>query len=271
MPPSTISEINRLPFEEKRQYFIRAIPPQVFEMFNLSPDLIDEQGRSLIEIKGRPGSVTAEMRLYHEAGFPDPIWYGQITDTMNGQLHVLLYVLNDPNSPRFNVDRMPDGTPTQFGILCRNLEAEEAAMRAGLAPGQIRHGLRLLRSAVKTFDDFVASLGHELYFAEPLYYHNAILFERYGFNYQQGRKLMERINAGFAPAGSNPVGFAPGGDLLSKLDGSTPFRQPDAANSIRLRSWAIHDGILDQPFTNVTMYKRIEKHAGISTCDGCSW
>jgi hypothetical protein len=55
------------------------------------------------------------------------------------------------------------------------------------------------------------------------------------------------------------AGFQPGGDLHTQLDGSTPFRKPDAANSIRKRSWAIHDGILGEPFTNVTMYKRIGK------------
>ena len=66
-------------------------------------------------------------------------------------------------------------------------------------------------------------------------------------------------------------GFSAGGDLLAKLDGSTPFRQPNAADSIRLRSWAIHDGILGEPFTSVTMYKRVGKNAGINTCPECVW
>jgi acetoin utilization protein AcuC len=66
-------------------------------------------------------------------------------------------------------------------------------------------------------------------------------------------------------------GFGPGGDLHPLLDGSTPFRQPQAAHSIRLRSWAIHDGILGEPFRNVTMYKQVGKHAGFSTLSDCSW
>jgi hypothetical protein len=66
-------------------------------------------------------------------------------------------------------------------------------------------------------------------------------------------------------------GFSSGGDFLPLLDGSTPFRQPEAANRIRLRSWAIHDGIFGEPFTNFTMYKRIGKPAGISTCSDCEW
>jgi acetoin utilization protein AcuC len=172
-----------------------------------------------------------------------------------------LYILNNPDSPRFDVDKMPDGSPTRFGILQRNLEAEQAAMRAGLAPGQVRHGLRMLPAAIRSFENFVESLGHDLYFVEPLYYHNAIIFERYGFAYQVGRKLMERIEAGFSEAG----------DLHSRLGGSTPFRTHDAEHSIRLRSWAIHDGILGEPFTNVTMYKRVGKSAGINTCPSSKW
>jgi hypothetical protein len=67
-----------------------------------------------------------------------------------------------------------------------------------LSPGQVRRGLRLLAPAIETFEQFVASLGHDMYFVEPLYYHNAVIFERYGFTYQMGRRLMERIESGFS-------------------------------------------------------------------------
>ena len=125
-----------------------------------------------------------ELALFHEADFPDPVLYGHLTDTVNGQVHVLLYVLNDPESPRFDVDKMPDGRPTKFGTLMRNIQAERAALEAGLAPGQVRRGPRLLNPAIIAFEKFVESLGHDMYFIEPLYYHNAVIFERYGFNYQ---------------------------------------------------------------------------------------
>jgi hypothetical protein len=258
---STIGGINLLPESEKRAIYTRLIPPELLQRFNIPSSLTDGEGHSLIQLDSAPGSGDASMALYHEHGFPDPILYGHLTDTLNGQIHVLLYILNDPDSPRFDVDRMPDGRTTRFGTLVRNLQAEQAALEAGLAPGQVRSGMRLLPSAVVSFEEFVQSLGHDLYFVEPLYYHNAIIFERYGFAYQVGRKLMERIQ----------VGFSKGGELLPLLDGSTPFRQPRAAKGIRLRSWAIHDGLLGQPFTNVTMYKRVGKSAGISTCPNCSW
>jgi hypothetical protein len=43
------------------------------------------------------------------------------------------------------------------------------------------------------------------------------------------------------------------------------------ADSIRGRSWAMHDGIADQIFTDVTMYKRLQDHAGIDTYPGGVW
>jgi hypothetical protein len=66
-------------------------------------------------------------------------------------------------------------------------------------------------------------------------------------------------------------GFEPGGDLRQKLDGSTPFRQAHAADSIRLRSWAIHDQILGEIFREATMYKTIGQQAQVNTCPGVNW
>jgi hypothetical protein len=260
MTPSTIGGINKLPENEKRAIYARYIPKPLLERFNL-PDADSVRIQSLLQFKFAPGSSDVEMSLFHEQHFPDPILYAHLTDTLTGQIHVLLYILNDPESLRFDVDRLPDGSPTRFGTLKRNLEAEGAAMEAGLAPGQVRHGLRLLHQAMDAFENFVASLGHDMYFVEPLYYHNAVIFERYGFAYQMGKRLMDSIQAGFHE----------GGDLYPLLDDSNPFRSSKAGNRIRLRSWAIHDGILGEPFTNVTMYKRVGKMAGINTTPGCEW
>jgi hypothetical protein len=168
MNPSNIGGINILPDREKLEFYRRIVPLELIDHFGLSPDLIDEKGNSLMKLKCKPGSNDVEMYLYHQIGFPDPILYGHLTDTISGQIHVLLYILNSPDSPRFDVDKMPDGSPTRFGILRRNLEAEQAAMRAGLAPGQVRHGLRMLPAAIQSFEEFVIGLGHTLYFVMAL-------------------------------------------------------------------------------------------------------
>lgn len=261
MSPSTITGINQLPVDEKREIYARMIPKALIDRFQLPSDFYDEQGKDLLSFKFASQSPSVEMILRHQVEFPDPVQYGHLTDTMNGQIYILLYVLNDPDSPRYDIDRMPDGRNTIFGTKLRHIEAELAAMRDGLTPGQIRHGLGILHEAILCFEDFVTSLHQEIYFVDPLYYHNAVIFEKFGFAYQVGRKLMERIE----------MGFSPGGDLYKQLDPSNPFRKPEGANSIRLRSWAIHDGILGEPFSEVTMYKYVGKQAGIKTCFNCTW
>lgn len=260
MNASTIGGINLLPDSEKFALYCQVIPAVLFEKFQIpKPGTI--RISNFLKINNSHGSTDVELSLYHETGFPDPILYGHLTDTINGQIHILLYILNDPESPRFDVDRMPDGTMTKFGTLQRNIPAEKSAMEANLAPGQIRHGLRLLTPAIQSFESFVSGLGHEVFFVEPLYYHNAVIFEKYGFAYQTGKKLMDRINNGFSE----------GGDLFNQLNSSSVFRNPGAANSIRLRSWAIHDGILGEPFSNVTMYKKVGINSGVSTCPLIKW
>jgi len=259
--PSSIGGINRLPEDEKRAIYARVIPSGLLEKYQIKTDLVDDNGRDLFILNCPTKSTSAEISLYHQHSFPDPVLYGHITDTINAQIHILFYVLNNPNAARFDIDRLPDGRLTQLGVKHRNIPEEIKAMSAGHSPGQIRQGPHMLRAALDTFETFIQSLGHDLHFAEPLYYHNAVIFEKYGFAFQQGRRLMQRIQSGFSPDG----------DLLKKLDNSTPFRQPQAAHTVRLRSWAIHDGILSEPFRDVTMYKQVGKHAGFSTCSECSW
>ena len=261
MKPASIATINLLPWDEKKDTYCRFIPSELLQRFTIHPDFTDVHGRSLITLSCEAGTSDVELDLRHRIDAEDPLLYAHLTDTINGQIHVLLYVVNDPDSPRFDVDRMPDGTRTRFGIMQRNIEAEIAAMRAGLAPGQVRQGLRLLRYSTPAFEAFVESLGHDLFFVEPLSYHNAVVFERYGMGYVRGQNLMEHIHTEFQASGT----------LHRMLDASTPFREPEHATSIRGRSWAIHDGILGQVFSDVTMYKNIQRHAGIETFPDAVW
>jgi len=65
-------------------------------------------------------------------------------------------------------------------------------------------------------------------------------------------------------AHASPVFFVE----IQMLDGSTPFRRADAWKTIRGRSWAIHDGILGEPWHGIRMYKQVGKHAGMDTFPG---
>lgn len=261
MALSSIASINRLERAEKVRIYTRFIPRVIFERYQLPADLSSPDGRSLLTLRCEPGSSDVRLELRRSPQEADPLIFAHLTDTINGQIHVLLYVINDPDAPRFDVDKMPDGTPTRFGSNLRNLPAEKAAMEDGLAPGQIRSGLRILSHSIASFEDFVRSLRHDIYFVEPLFYHNAIIFERYGFAYLKGRRLMEQIHGGFSADGV----------YARQLDGSSPFRQPWMRDSIRGRSWAIHDGVLGEPFNNVTLYKRVGASAGVETFPDAGW
>ena len=263
LPISSIRGINEWGATVTASIYRTLIPDEALLQYNIDPKtLTDVQGNELVEFICPPGTSSVEVKVWHQAGARDPLLYLQLADNMNHQLSVLLFVVNDPTAPRFDVDRdWRTGELTKFGTQSRNFEAEVAAMQAGLAPGQVRRGLKLTRKLMPLFEIFVSRLGHQMFFMEPLAYHNALLFERYGCAYSQGRAKMEWINREFAP----------GGTLYHRLDGATPFRYHGAERTIRGRSWAIHDGLLGEPFGDIHMYNRIGINADISTFPGGIW
>lgn len=261
--PNSIREINDLPPEEKYAIYATLLPDWLFMRYGIDRRTfkvaIDEY--PVISFRCPQGSRAMEIIAKRRSTDTDPILYLNLADTFNQHLLVLLLIVNDPDAPRFNVDVDTHGNPTHFGTASRNLAAEKEAMRAGLAPGQIRKGMRVFKEAVPLFDTFVSRMGHDIFFIEPLSYHNAIVFERYGFNYLRGYKDMVSIHEHFQP----------GGELYERLTEENPFRHPNAWKSIRGRSWAVHDGILGHPFTGFQMYKRIGLDANINTFPNAVW
>ncbi len=98
MPPSTIGGINLLSESEKRAIYSRYIPESLLKKYNIPP-LTSAAGYNLLQFRFASGSTDVEMRLFHEVDFPDPILYAHITDTMNGQIHVLLIHSQRPRIP----------------------------------------------------------------------------------------------------------------------------------------------------------------------------
>ncbi len=259
--PGSIREINDLAQDRKYAIYRTLIPNWVYPMFEIDPDTVIFQAGTEIVIRCPSGSASVEITVYHEPESKDPALYLHMGDTFNSQLVVMMVVVNDPNSPRFNVDVDAHGQTTQLGTCGRNISEELRAMQAGLAPGQVRRGLRVFRSALPTFEQFVSAMGHQLFLIEPLFYHNAIAFERYGFTYARGFQKMKTIQDAFST----------GGRALAALDGSTPFRSPELHRSVRGRSWAIHDGVIGDTFSGVQMYKRVGVNANIVSFPNALW
>lgn len=255
----SLNQINVLPEPVKLGVYRHLVPDQLLSDFCIDPDtLCNAQGVPLVTFTCPAGSRVVEVDVRPEPDFEDPLLYLELRDTRLNQIEVMLLVVNDPSGERFATDCDWRGLRTEFGVVRRNLSEEVRAMEAGLAPGQVRRGLRQSRVQIPLFEDFVRRLGHDYYLMEPLTYHNALLFERLGCNYVQGLRKMQWIHSAMQP----------GGGLYDAFDGSTPFRQPDAWRTIRGRSWAIHDGILGDPWHGVRMYKRVGRHAGVNTFPG---
>lgn len=261
MFPTSIREINALPDAEKEAIYRTLLPDWLYTDYGVDRVHLTVNGQRVVRFRCPSGSRALESIVRRYASDIDPMLYLNMADTFNNQLLVLLVNVNDPNAPRFNIDRDEEGNPTHLGTTSRNIHAELEAMKAGLAPGQVRQGLRVFRQLVPLFEQFISNMGQEMFFIEPLSYHNAIVFERYGFNYVRGYQEMVNINREFQP----------GGSLHMKLNAISPFRSPDAWETVRGRSWAIHDGILGHPFTGFQMYKRIGQHAGVNTFTDSRW
>ena len=258
VPMHSIRQINALPEGQKTEVYRRLVPKDLLSQFGIDPvTWADAKGVNLVHMEAAPGASFVRIRVLPFPDFPDPLFHLELGDTGNYQLEILLVVINDPYGERFDVDRDWAGEPTKFGLMRRNLEEEERAMKAGLSPGQVRCGLRQMNRQLPMVEDFAAGLGHEAYLANPLGYHNAIFLEWQGFTYIRGRPKMEWIHGEFQP----------GGELFQRLDGSTPFRQAEMGATVRGRSWAIHDGVLGEPWPalEVRMFKHVGHHAGMCT------
>ena len=257
--PVNILHLNNLPDKTKLRLYRGLLPASVLAQFKI--DLITWKAARdayRVELKAEAGTGVVKVSIVNPVDETDVYVAVELQDNAFGSIDLNLVVLNDPASERFGIDYDADGAPTLFGALRRNLAEEQSAMQAGLAPGQVRAGLGASRAVFEQLEGFLAVLGHRAYFLEPLSYASAWVFERRGFAYMRGHKLMDDIHAGFQP----------GGALHQALDGSTPFRQPEQALTVRGRAWAIHDGILDaigQRWDKLSKVKQIGRHDGVET------
>lgn len=257
--PISINSLNELDQNIKQRIYRSLIPHNLLFRFDIDPiTWMGPDKTTCVSLKAEAGTG----KVYLEARSPfdpdDPFFILEIEDNRFHKLDLNLIVINDPNSERFATDLNDEGKSTLFGTIRRNLVAEEAALMAGLAPGQVRQGLRGSGEVLHQLETFLIGLGHRAINLEPLTYVSAWVFERRGFAYIQGHKLMNDIHEEFQP----------GGRLHAALDGSTPFRQPEQWRTVRGRAWAIHDGILgaiDQHWDRLRMIKQIGRHANVNT------
>ena len=247
------------------------IPPELYGYFKIHPFTFrGPSGSRCARFYCPTGDPVAAIELTRDPTEPDPVFSMQISDSTDAQsLEWDFLIVNDPDAPRFNTDVDEQGHETLFGRATRNIFEEQRAMEAGLCPGQIRKGLRISRSVTQCLDLFAKTFSITAIFLEALFYHNALQYERLGFTYLAGFHRMRRIHEAFEP----------GGVLHQRLDGSTPFRKRGFHETIRGRSWAIHDGILHgveddilaEGWSSPRMYRMTGEHHSECTFPGAKF
>jgi hypothetical protein len=260
--PITLCQINSLPESARRRIYHLLLPPDLLVRFNINPlTWRGPDGGHRVFLKAEPETPVVSLSVRATPEPEDEFAYLELSDNNLNGVHLDFILLGDPKGPRYNIDRTVDGNSTWLGSAGRNLPAEEEAMRAGLAPAQVRQSLGASRAFLQQIEIFLSACGHVAYYLEPLTYVSAWVFERYGFAYTRGHKLMDDIHREFQP----------GGCLHSALDGSTPFRQLEQSRTVRGRGWAIHDGVLavmDANWDGIRMVKQLGRYAGVETFPG---
>jgi len=257
----SLEVLNNLPRLDRDSLYLHLIPPTIFQTFRIDPKtLTNASGERIVKGIFPPDENLACVEVKHRASDRDCIFSLQVSlDPFMKSVHIDFLTINDPFSERFNVDVDESGGETLFGSRSRNVPEEVRAMEAGLAPGMVRRGLRNLGESLSCIEAFAASIGLKAVSLGALFYHNAVLWERHGFIYFKGGKVMERIHKEFQP----------GGLLYERLDGSTPFRREGLERTVRGRSWAIYDGVLvdalDEEWENPNMYKMLGKDLKVNT------
>lgn len=255
-PLFSLLEINRLPRPEKERIYSELVPEALFDDFAIDRQTFaGADGRRKIEFICPDGLGLLRLQVRRQPGDRDFLFFAELADTPYRQMELSFCLVNDPRAPRFDIDVDPFGRDNCFGTLRRNIPEEIRAMEAGLSPNQVRKGLKLFSRFFQGLERFVDALRMDTIVAEPLSYNNAIRYEKYGFDYIAGQQLMRWIDREFRP----------GGELYLRLDGSTPFRRPGMEQTVRGRSWAIHDGILHRPWDGVKIYKTLGIDAGVDT------
>jgi len=256
---TSLAAINRLDRPYKEAIYARLLPQRLCNLLQLdTATLRNHSNDQLVQVIAPEGLSFVRIEVRARPEDTDVVFFAELTDTQFHQMELAFCIICDPAAPRFAVDVTEAGAVNYFSSQGRNLQEELRAMQAGLFPHQTRQGLRMFGEFFTLLEQFTDSLGMEMIVGEPLSYDNAIRYERYGFDYLTGKRLMLEIDRQFQP----------GGRLQKRLDGSSPFRMPGMEQTVRGRSWAIHDGILDEPWDEIRIYKMIGVDAGLNTFPG---
>jgi hypothetical protein len=205
---ASLRAVNALPPEIKARVYASLIPPDLFSFYQVDPvSFLDRGGQTALQVDCPPGQGRVKLHLKRSASETDPVVFIQLSDTLYDQVEFEWVILNDPDSERFQIHASGRNQFLPPGSENRNIPEEIRAMEAGLAPGQIRKGLRKFPEIMDRLETFLMELNLHLVYGYPYAYHNAIELERIGYFYGTGKEQMVDIDRDFNRAGNCLTGW----------------------------------------------------------------
>lgn len=227
------------------------LPGELLDRFDLAPPSSFDGRGGVFRLTRREDHPRLRLEVWPDPSGSDPCYVLELKFSFLGIPEIVWIASNDLSKPRFFVDALGN-LPLAPKSGLRNLGEEERAMRAGLAPNQVREGLHILRQSFEAVDRYCIAVGAGFATAFAMAYHNAVEYQRCGFTLRSGEELMAGIEAGFAP----------GGRLAARLDSSTPFRVPELGETVTGRSWAIHDGVMGDEWFAPELMRMVGQGSG---------
>jgi hypothetical protein len=175
--PVTIKALNSLPENPKLRLYRTLIPIQVLADFDINPRTWMNPDKLLqVRLEAEKDSNKVKIHAWYGEDQYNEFFYLELADNAYNGIDLNFLVVNNPLSPKFRTDFDNEGRETLFGTVHRNLVEEEKAMRAGLASGQIREGLRCPQIVFNHVETFLTMMAHHAIFLEPLSYVSAWIF-----------------------------------------------------------------------------------------------
>ena len=109
---NSLAAINQLPDDVRDQIYQTLLVDELLERYAIDRQTLrNPRGERVVTFDASPNIGLVELRVWRQLADRDPLLYMQLADTTNNQIIVLLFVTNDPDRPRFPVDRDWGGEP----------------------------------------------------------------------------------------------------------------------------------------------------------------
>jgi len=131
----TLRDINALEETEKERIYREILPDSLFERFRISGEtFLGADGERAVRFITPAGLGVVRIHVRGNHRDRDDAFFLEIADTHYHQMELSLCVINDPSSPRFDVDVDEHGRDNCFSTMGRNIPEEIRSMEAGLYP-----------------------------------------------------------------------------------------------------------------------------------------